>query len=168
MARWPEDDVDCACKEWAHQWVSAFAKAPDRASRAIGPLGCTLGRVIERHDGAASSTERDRHWPEVFTGYGLCVSIILKAMSDSSRDIIFAHYVARWYDGQFAKQQRPVKQRVIAERLGLSLPEYYSRRDTAKSCIRVGLSLDSNALLSARDRVIRAPNVAVDPATIAG
>jgi hypothetical protein len=101
--------------------VQHFGKDPDRASRYIGPLGCTLGRVIERHDGAASSTDRDRNWPEVYFGTGLMVAIALKAMSESSRTLIWYHYVARcWNCDSWLPLKHPLKQRTIAERMGVS------------------------------------------------
>lgn len=150
MARWHEDDVDRACASWAHQWVQAFGKHPDRAGRFVGPLGCTLGRVMERHDGASSNTERDRAWPEVFLGQGLYVAIALKAMTLGSREIIWAHYVGRVYNPEtWAPLKRPLKQRLVADRLGVSLAEYYHRRDTAKSCVRTVLFLDTKSLASA-------------------
>jgi hypothetical protein len=160
MARWPQDDVDRACAVWAHQWIKAFGRPPRTASEAIGPLGCTLGRVIERHDGAASSTERDRHWPEVFWGDGLVVAITLLAMSELPRRIIGEHYLVRWYTEAGIRRQRPVKQRVIAERLGMSLPRYYFARDTAKACLRVGLCLDSSGVALAPLKTVQSEHVA--------
>lgn len=149
MARWHEDDVDRACASWAHQWVEGFGKSPDRASRSVGPLGCTLGRVRELHDGASSNTGRDRAWPEVFLGQGLLVAIALQAMTLGSREIVWAHYVGRVYNPvTWAPLKRPLKQRLVAERLGVSLAEYYHRRDTAKSCVRTVLCLDTIVLAS--------------------
>jgi hypothetical protein len=143
MARWDEDDVDVAAQSWAFQWVQHFARDPDRAGRYIGPLGCTLGRVRELHDGASSTTESSQRWPEVYLGTGLVVAITLKAMSESSRVITWHHYVWRWYEQPaWTKKLRPMKQCHVAEHLGLSLAEYYHRRDTMKSCLRVGLTLD--------------------------
>jgi hypothetical protein len=148
MARWHQDDVDVACEAWAYQWVQNYARTPDRAGRTVGPLGCTLGRVMERHDGAASNTEHDRTWPEVFLGQGLLVAVALHAMSAGGREITWAHYVGRVYDPTtWQPMKRPIKQRFMADRLGLPLSVYYTRRDTAKACIRtvlcLGLSPDS-------------------------
>ena len=155
MARWQSDDVDIACESWAEQWVQNFGRAPDRAGRAVGPLGCTLGRVRELHDGASSSTSYDRHWPEVFLGQGLEVAIALKAMAEMQRLVVWHHYVGRRYDWTSWKSlARPTKQVVLAQRLGISLPEYYHRRDTAKACIRVALTLDTKLLASARGLVV--------------
>jgi hypothetical protein len=104
---------------------------------------------MERHDGASSNTERDRAWPEVFLGQGLYVAIALKAMTLGSREIIWAHYVGRVYNPEtWAPLKRPLKQRLVAERLGVSLAEYYHRRDTAKSCVRTVLFLDTKTLAS--------------------
>jgi len=151
MARWQQDDVDVAAEAWAYQWVQGFARAPDRAGRFVGPLGCTLGRVRELHDGAASNTEHGRSWPEVFLGHGLVVAITLKCMSLSSVEAVYAHYVLRRYDdATWAEFRRPMKQVLIARRLGISLAEYYHRRDTAKACLRVGLSLDVDEIASCR------------------
>jgi hypothetical protein len=161
VARWQTDDVDVACEAWAYQWVHAFAKSPDRASRAIGPLGCTLGRVMERHDGASSNTEHDRHWPEVFLGQGLIVAIALRVMSASSRELIGAHYIWRCYNPETWKAfKRPMKQSAVAHQLGVSLAEYYHRRDTAKACIRVALCLDTKEIAAAREQGVSVAQVA--------
>jgi hypothetical protein len=168
MARWHQDDVDVACEAWGFQWVSAFARPPDRASRYIGPLGCTLGRVRELHDGAGSSTDRDRHWPEVFLGQGLLVAIALQAMAEMQRLVIWHHYVGRCYDQvKWVRLPRPSKQIVVAQRLGISLAEYYHRRDTAKACVRVALTLDTKDLARARGLTVQdgqASEVPVTPA----
>jgi hypothetical protein len=42
----------------------------------------------------------------------------------------------------------------VAERLGVSLAEYYNRRDTMKACIRCVLTLDTIDLASARGVVL--------------
>ena len=154
--RWQADDVDVACEAWAHQWVANFGLPPDRAGRAIGPLGCTLGRVRELHDGASSTTDRaGQHWPEVFLGQGLVVAVALQAMAEMQRLVVWHHYVGRCYDTTtWARMKRPTKQVVIAQRLGVSLSEYYHRRDTAKSCIRTALCLDTKALAIGRGQMV--------------
>lgn len=159
MARWQQDEVDVAAEAWAFQWVQHFGRDPDRASRYIGPLGCTLGRVRELHDGAASGTEGGQQWPEVYLGTGLIVAITLQAMSYGSRQIVWHHYVWRWYDdSKWIRRSRPAKQRVVAEHLGVSLAEYYHRRDTSKACLRVGLNLDAQELARVSlDTKLRAP-----------
>ena len=143
MARWPQDDVDVACESWAFQWVQHFGRDPDRAARYVGATKCTLGRIRELHDGAASRTEsHSQHWPEVFLGQALLVNLALGAMSLASRRITWAHYVARCYDATtWARRPRPTKQSIIASDLGVSLAEYYTRRDVAKECIRTVLAL---------------------------
>lgn len=147
MARWQEDEIDVAAEAWAYQWVQHFGRDPDRAARYIGPLGCTLNRVKDYGDGASSGTEAGQRWPEVYLGTGLIVAITLKAMSESSRMITWHHYVWRWYDQpKWARRKRPTKQILVAEHLGLSPAEYYHRRDTAKSCLRVGLGIDAKEL----------------------
>jgi hypothetical protein len=155
VGRWQADDVDVACESWAHQWVANFGLPPDRAGRAIGPLGCTLGRVRELHDGASSSTERaGQHWPEVFLGQGLVVAVALRHMSEMQRLVVEHHYIRRWYDPTtWARMKRPTKQSVIAQRLGLSLSEYYTRRDTAKACIRTCLCVDTKVLARAHSQM---------------
>ena len=164
MPRWRDDDVDVAAKAWADLWVRNFARAPDRSSATVGPLGSTLGRVRELHDGASSNTSRDRHFPEVFTGEALLVAIALKAMSEGQRMIVHAHYIGRWYNAHsWARLERPVKQAVMADRLGLSLPTYHTRRDTAKSCIRVVLNLDSEVLALAPSFLLLSAQVASFP-----
>lgn len=161
MARWEQDDVDVAAEAWAYQWVQHFGRDPDRAGRYIGALGCTLGRVRELADGASSGTEGGQRWPEVYLGTGLIVAITLKAMTLGSRQVVWHHYVWRWYDeAKWVKRARPLKQRFVAERLGLSLAEYYHRRDTAKSCLRVGLFLDTKDLASAQGFKVKVGQVA--------
>ena len=161
MARWQEDDVDRAAQAWAYQWVQHFGKDPDRASRYIGPLNCTLGRVRELHDGASSNTDHDRSWPEVYVGTGLVVAIALKAMTESSRTLIWYHYVARcWNCDTWLPLKRPMKQRVIADRMGVSLAEYYHRRDTAKACIRTVLCLDTKSLASTPSKSVQSGQAA--------
>lgn len=155
MARWHEDDVDIACSAWAWQWVANFKRAPDRAGRYIGPMSCTLGRVRELADAAASNTEHGRSWPEVFLGTGLVVAVVLKTMPAGQRDLIWHHYIGRCYDQTtWDRLKRPTKQQTIAQRLGLSLAEYYHRRDTAKACIRTCLTLDTKVLYQARSQMV--------------
>jgi hypothetical protein len=142
MGRPPEDTVDRACALWAAQWVRAFGRAPQVARDALGPLGCTLGRVLERHDGAASGTERDRHFPEVFEDDGLIVACILKTLSYSKAKVIHVHYIERWYRApKWIKQAKPVRQVVVAERAGWTLREYLRYRDSAKTAIQGALDL---------------------------
>lgn len=148
--RWEEDEVDRACNAWAYQWVAAYANAPEPGHR-IGALGCTLGRVRELWDAAASTTARDQHYPEVFLGEGLIVAIALQAMSDISGRMIWRHYVERWFDWSESKKAwvrraRPIKQAVMAERAGLGLSDYYLVRNAAKLCVGTVLSLDSKGL----------------------
>lgn len=157
MSRWQEDEVDRACNAWAYQWVRNFANAPQTAGAAIGPLGCTLGRVRELHDAAASTGgRRDEHWPEVFMGEGLLVAIALNAMHELTRQVIHRHYIERWFapvPGKgglvtLERRSRPTKQAVIAARMGVSLARYYTLRDCAKQCVSVVLTLDSKGLAS--------------------
>lgn len=145
MPRWLLDDVDCACEAWAAQWVRHFARDPDRAGATIGPMPCTLGRVRELHDGASSTTDRraSQRWPEVFLGTALIVNCAVKAMSEASRIVLWSHYVARWYTPDtWSRRSRPVKQSIVAAELGLSVAEYYNRRDAAKHAVQVVLHLD--------------------------
>ena len=154
MPRWHTDEVDTVMQVWARQWVEAFLRDPDRAGRMIGPCSCTLGRVIERHDGASSSTSRDRHWPEVFLGDGLLAAVILKSLTESQREVLMYHYVARVYGPEGRPLRYPLKQRVIAGRMGVSLQTYYNHRDAAKSAVRACLCLDSKALAHARRMMV--------------
>ena len=82
---------------------------------------------------------------------GLIVAIALKCMSLTSQEIIGYHYIARCYDPTtWSAFKRPMKQGLVAKRMGISPAEYYQRRDTAKACVRTALSLDTKALASAR------------------
>ena len=168
MARWQQDDVDIACEAWAYQWVQHLARAPDRSGRYIGPMSCTLGRVRELADGAASSTDHDRRWPEVFLGTGLVVAVVLKTMPFSQRELVWHHYVGRCYDlTNWERLRRPLKQHTVANRLGLSLAEYYHRRDVAKACVRTGLTLDTKDLCKGRVQVVESAKLGspCEPAT---
>jgi hypothetical protein len=168
--RFEEDDVDRACNTWAYQWVRAFARPPE-PGQTIGQLNCTLGRVRELHDGASSTTESCQQWPEVFLGEGLLVAIALKAMSERSRDVIFQHYVVRWFEYReekgWVRRSRPRKQVQVAHAMKCGLSRYYVLRDTAKSCVSVVLSLDTKVLARAGSRSAPSAQVAKVPLAIA-
>lgn len=161
MARYRgRDDVDEWCACWAYQWVSLFLRNPRRAREYIGPLNCTLGRVRELHDGASSNTEHVRPLPEGFLGVGLVVAVALRYMDATHREMIGAHYLARVYDlDRGERLKRPVKVRVIADRMGLSLAEYANRRDVAKGMIRTAFNLDPKDLAAARGQGIEVAQV---------
>lgn len=176
MARWKMDDVDLACEAWAYQWVQHIANSPDRAGRYIGPMGCTLGRVRELYDGAASNTEVGRHFPEVFLGTGLVVSVALKAMSYWNREVIYRHYLERHYQPHvvvdertkeehtvIAKLKRPLKVRLMAERMGISVAEYATRKEIAKACIRTVLYLDTKQVASTCDQTVQSNRLHSSP-----
>jgi hypothetical protein len=76
-------------------------------------------------------------------------------MAEMQRLVVWHHYVGRCYDTvTWARLKRPTKQSVIAHRIGVSLAEYYHRRDTAKSCVRVGLCLDTKDLALGRVQML--------------
>jgi hypothetical protein len=153
MARWQQDSVDFACEAWAYQWVGLFGRDPRKASEYLGRLGSTLGLVRVMQDGAGSSTAVGQQFPEGFLGEGLLVNCVLKHMPAAEREMIWRHYVDRWYvvRGMLDAQKktvtyepvrlaRPVKQGFMADRMGICPAEYYRRRDTAKSFIRGALA----------------------------
>lgn len=155
-----KDETDLQLECWAWQWVQLFVKNPERASDYIGALGCTLGRVMERHDGASSTTTRDRRFPEGFLGEALVVAVALKYMDLAHREIIGAHYVARVYDLDTGERlRRTIKVRFIAERLGLSVAEYMNRRDVAKAGVRAAFVLEPKELSLARSLVAQSAHV---------
>ncbi len=154
MARWEQDAVDFACEAWAYQWMALFGRDPRKASEYLGRLSCTLSLVTLLHDGAGGGgTLITQQFPEGFLGDGLLVNIVIKRMPESDREMIWRHYVERWYflkpvydvkknliGCDPARLIRPVKQGVIAARMGVSRSEYHSRRDQAKSFIRGALA----------------------------
>lgn len=163
MPRWHEDDVDRACNAWAYQWVLAYAN--DLGGQ-VGAPHCTLANLHRLHDGAGSRTDRAHQaCPEVFLGDGLLVAIALKAMGELSRELIHRHYVERWFEwradkSKWMRRVRPVKQRVIAERMGFSVAQYHHLRDMAKRCVGVVLYLDSEELARARGTEVDSSSVA--------
>jgi hypothetical protein len=159
MARWQQDAVDFACEAWAYQWVGLFGREPRKASEYLGRLASTLNMVKILQDGASSGTAVGQQFPEGFLGEGLLVNCVLKYMPEGEREIIWRHYVERWYvvrgtldaakktvTYEPVRLSRPMKQGLIAERMGISPAEYYSRRDTAKSFIRGALAGDAVTL----------------------
>ena len=137
MGRPRRDDVDGWCEVWAAQWVTHFIKSPEVARDAIGPLGCTLGRIRELHDGASSNTTHDRRWPECFLGDGLVVAIALKHMSACHRDLLLHHYVCRRFNLDSGKPLRwPIRASRMAERMGLRVDCYSRRLTAAKTQVR--------------------------------
>lgn len=182
MTAWQSDSVDFACEAWAFQWVELFAREPATASQYLGRLSCTLDLVKTLHDGAgASSGTISQAFPEGFLGEGLLVACILQRMEERDREMLWRHYVERWFitrqapvitpDGKLRHTQttleprtwaesgittyvravdrskhekqlvierrsRPIKQQVMAERMGISRSDYHTRRDRMKSYVR--------------------------------
>jgi hypothetical protein len=146
------DDVDQWCSVWAYQWASMFLRDPRRARDYIGPLCCTLGRVHELHDGAASQTEHDRHFPEGFLGDGLVVAVAIKYLSSTHQDWLRHHYIVRVYSPDTGRAYRyPIPVPTMASRMGLDIGAYSRRRDAAKSMIR-------SAFLGGEEKVAYGPH----------
>lgn len=83
------------------------------------------------------------------------MAVALKTMTDAEREVVWHHYVARCYDLANGRPlARPVKQALVAARLGLSLANYYQRRDRTKSMIRTALTLDTKVIHKARSSVL--------------
>lgn len=178
MSRWQQDAVDFACEAWASQWINLFARQPIKGSELLGRVGSTLDLVKVMGDGAGAAGNLMQIYPECFMGMGLVVACTLKTMSDRQREIVWRHYVDRWYfvrivpvktpddreiyehttveprahpksgavmmvrivDRQRPKTHalierrwRPVKQEIVAERMGISKARYYQLRDRAKA-----------------------------------
>lgn len=92
------DAVDLACEAWAYQWVNLFARVPLKASEQLGRVGSTLDLIKIMHDGAGGSSGFvTQFFPDVFLGDGLVIACALKFMSDRDREILWVHYVDRWY-----------------------------------------------------------------------
>lgn len=160
MSRWRQDAVDVPCEVWAFQWCALFARDPRKASEHLGRVGSTLNLVRVMGDGASSGTVVEQGFPEVFLGDGLVIACVMKHLAAMDREMLFRHYVDRWYvqrpvprfDNavEVIKLRYPVKQDAIAHRMGISLTTYHRRRDRAKACVSValGLSGDHSALKS--------------------
>lgn len=145
MARPIQDKADFAAECWAYQWVCLFARDPRKASEYVGRLNSTLGLVRIMADGAASAgAVVNQHFPEVFLGDGLIISCLIKRLTDRQREWLFRHYVDRWYvmrlqEGRDKEQQfecvrlaHPVRQKVMASRMGISEDRYYEHRRLVK------------------------------------
>ncbi len=167
------DAVDYVCEAWAQQWVDLFGNDPQRASQYLGRVASTLGLPF------AGSGSAVQTFPEGFLGDGLLVASAMKKMRETHREILWRHYVDRWYyvraitakgifehttlqaitrhgttlqvyevDRSQPKQQlvierrsRPMKQQIMAHRMGISRAEYYHRRDSAKAYLEGALSM---------------------------
>jgi hypothetical protein len=144
MARPVPDAADHLAEVWASQWISLYARDPQKASEYIGRLSCTLGVVKIMADGAASGSAVTQSFPEVFLGDGLLVSCLMKHMPERHREWLFRNYVDRWYvlrlkKGRDMEQQfeplrlrNPVRQKVMASRMGISEDRYYELRGLVK------------------------------------
>jgi len=148
VARWHPDQADLAAEAWAYQWVALFAREPRKATEYVGRLSCTLGLVRIMADGAASGgAVVNQQFPEVFLGDGLVISCLIKQLTDRQREWLFRHYVDRWYvmrvkkgrdsenDFECVRLPRPMKQVVMAERMGINLARYYQHREAVKARI---------------------------------
>lgn len=155
MARPAQDKADFAAEAWAYQWVCLFARDPRKASEYVGRLNSTLGLVRIMADGAGSTgAVVSQHFPEVFLGDGLIVSCLIKRLSDRQREWLFRHYVDRWYVMRLQqgrdKEQRfecvklthPVRQKLMAARMGISEDRYYEHRRLVKLRIFEALPAD--------------------------
>lgn len=97
MARWQQDAVDFACEAWAWQWINLFARLPLKASEQLGRIGSTLDLVKVMGDGAGSGGIVMQVYPECFLGDGLVVACAMRQMRERDRDILWRHYVDRWF-----------------------------------------------------------------------
>lgn len=147
MARWQQDAVDFACEAWAWQWVALFGRSPQKSSETLGRLASTLNlhRILTA-DMNSSGAFVEQAFPEVFMGQGLVVACAMRELlHDRAREVIFRHYVDRWYvlkprlvpsDRVPVLEpfhlRRPIKQEIIAGRMGVSAARYYQLRDAAK------------------------------------
>ena len=131
-----EDEVDRACRDWADQWVRAFANGEGGL---VGKPACTLAHVGHGRSNVASA----QHWPEVFRGEALTVARARQQLLPHQRLFLFRHYVERWFTwnigGEWERRRYPVRQRAMARVIGMSIEEYYRARDGVKR--RVGAVL---------------------------
>ena len=97
MARWQQDVVDFACEAWAFQWINLFARLPLKGSEQLGRTGSTLDLIKVMGDGAGAGGIVTQFYPECFMGDGLVVACALRHLREKDRDILWHHYVDRWY-----------------------------------------------------------------------
>jgi len=150
--------------------VQLFGNDPSRAAQYLGRVASTLGLPFTGSGGAVQT------FPEVFLGDGLVVANALKTMKETHREIVWRHYVERWYyvrritqKGIFEhtvlalapgatlqtyevdrsrptqelvieRRSRPMKQQIMAERMGVSREQYHRVRDAAKAFLAGFLS----------------------------
>jgi hypothetical protein len=98
--RWKADEVDRWCETWAYtrRKIHGIEEGDFLEPRErLGKLACTLGRIREEAEGAASAGVVNQNFPEVYTGFALLVHRCWYSMPNPRwRLIMDAHYV--WYD----------------------------------------------------------------------
>jgi hypothetical protein len=126
--RWRADEVDIWCSGWAatrrkiHGIVEGEKLEP---SERLGKLACTLGRIKEEAEGAATAGVVNQNWPEVYAGISLLVHRAWYTMPNQQwRLIMDAHYVWR---------EIPVK--VKARVVPVAVRDFWTRLDLLKAYI---------------------------------
>lgn len=107
MSRWQQDAVDFACEAWAWQWINLFARLPLKSSEMVGRIGSTLELVKVLGDGAGGGGNAVQVYPECFLGDGLVVACALQTMRERDRELLWRHYVDRWYVARVVPVKTP-------------------------------------------------------------
>jgi hypothetical protein len=101
----------------------------------LGKLACTLGRIKEEAEGAATAGVVNQNWPEVYSGFGLLVHRAWYTMPNSQwRLIMDAHYV--W---------REVPVRLKAPIIPCQVRDFWSGVDLLKAYIAGYVQLNRDA-----------------------
>ena len=110
------DAVDLLCCQWADVRRQLLGIANPRQSRDfLGAVRCAIGNVKDFRDGAGSRTQREQHFPEVYTGDAMLVNNAFKRMPPALRTMMDAHYVI----------DTPRDKRVRADLMGISAKKYW-------------------------------------------
>lgn len=129
MAR-RKDAMDLLLEMWAK--VARQLRGNDKprlASQIVGSPRCTLSKIRELHDGAASFGARSQHFPEVYPPHLVPVNRAIKHAPYALQDIAEWRYV-----------RMGLRDKTKARMMGLDLPEYWDRVDRLKDHIEAWLA----------------------------
>jgi hypothetical protein len=126
------------CSGWAqtrrkiHGIVEGAMLEP---SERLGKLACTLGRIKEEAEGAATAGLVNQNWPEVYVGLSLLVHRAWYTMPNQQwRLVMDAHYV--W---------REIPVRLKAPVIPIAIRDFWNRLDLLKAYIAGYVQLNRDA-----------------------
>jgi hypothetical protein len=142
--RWKPDEQDLWCGGWAatrraihgigrHKPICPQATEGSREpciciepKERIGKLKCTLGRIREDREGAASAGVSSHRWPEVYSGMSLLIHRAWYEMPERVWMLVM--------DGQYVWREIPVK--VKAAEIGIKDHEWFDHLIALKGYLR--------------------------------